>query len=142
MIVRVYCESDGHARPGNDAKRRAQVATFSRQDGGRWQAPPAFTAHQRREIKNALAPSRRDGESDLEFALRTASKGAKPETFQGILQGVPPDEFGMRRRYRLKCEMCGTTVPARLEKLERLLDQLTAKGVSEISLTALAARLR
>lgn len=47
-----------------------------------------------------------------------------------------------RQRYRFHCPLCGTTVPAREEKLFPILDGLRTAGLFEVSLSGLAATLR
>lgn len=47
----------------------------------------------------------------------------------------------VRVRYNLECD-CGVTVPARSENLYPILDMLAAANKTDISLRALAARLR
>lgn len=47
-----------------------------------------------------------------------------------------------RKRYNLRCEVCGVTVPVRDERLQPILDTAHAAGVHSLALTALSTRLR
>ncbi len=139
--IRVYCDAN-HVRPKGEGVRRSEVAFFFREPDGEWLAGPAFSARHLAAVRQQEVVEV-EGESALDRALRTASKGDKPESFQGVSQGVPPTDAGaLRHRYRLECELCHRTVTARGEKLQALLDRLAQGGVSEISLAALAPRLR
>lgn len=50
--------------------------------------------------------------------------------------------MGGWNRYRLRCDLCGVTVPVREDKLFPVLDTLSANGVLSITLAGLAAILR
>jgi hypothetical protein len=52
----------------------------------------------------------------------------------------PP--FTVRHRYRLSCNECGRVVPVRWDRLNPILDQCHAGGVSELSLGGLEGILR
>ncbi len=139
--IQVYCEAN-HVRPKREGLRRAEVALFSRVLDDQWLADPAYSARHSAAVRQQEVVEV-EGESAFARALRTANKGDKPESFQGVRQGVPPTDAGaLRYRYRLECELCKMTVIARGEKIQALLDRLARAGVSEISLAALGARLR
>ena len=68
------------------------------------------------------------------------------------VEGVSPRKHRQRediavrvkghKRYNLRCEVCGVTVPVRDERLQPILDTAHAAGVHSLALTAHATRLR
>ncbi len=143
--IKVYCDTN-HVRPKREGVLRTEVAFFSRGLDGQWSAAPAFSARHSAAAEQETARQEAievEGESAFERALRFANKGDKPESFQGLRQGVPLTDAGaLRHRYRLECELCHLTVPARGEKVQAVFDRLAQEGVSEVRLADLAPILR
>lgn len=57
-------------------------------------------------------------------------------------QDLSLDMNSARVRFGLKCGKCSTSVAARRENIEPIFDKLAAAGIREVSLTAIAARLK
>ena len=64
---------------------------------------------------------------------------ARPHAFKGIR--IAEQRLPGRTRYKLPCDLCGRSVVVRAERMHPVLDKLAEGGVSEISLTGLAAIL-
>ncbi|OBI83974.1 hypothetical protein [Mycobacterium sp. E740] len=63
-----------------------------------------------------------------------------PSIMTTLTDDAPVQRGGARIRWEFRCD-CGTTVPARREKLIPVLDTLAANGIAHISLAGLAASL-
>jgi hypothetical protein len=152
QFVRIYCEAERHRRPGEAGPvRRSEVRSLYRdRPDSCWKEVELRSARQRADIA-AAGQQGVDGATLLDFAdllRRMPPKADRPEAYQGVRSGVPPDadQDGfpvLRGRWAFECRLCGrrSRLVVRDEKLQAVLDQLAAAGVFEIALGGLATRL-
>jgi len=124
--VAIYCEDVGHLRQGESVPRKAVLAHVL--VGGRYGVVEVTRLHGRliRRIPSAEGLRRARGPSAPDLSEQDPGYG----------------HFGYGPRWRFECNLCSRTVPTHREKLRPILQKLVDAGVLEISLEALAARLR
>lgn len=128
-IVTVECLDSTHD------DRRTIVTSFVKIDGQGWRESAGSSARAKKEHQERLA---RNAPQTMREKLEAKYPADKPEAFQ--MRRVVGDPYG-RHRYRLECQLCGITVPAREEKLFPILDRLVEAGASSITLAVLRATL-
>jgi hypothetical protein len=117
--IEIYCDDASHPQRVSVHRLRGHWGTTS---GGRRVATSW--------VASGAALMGDDLQSDADMA-----------SIRDEIQRNPEHDPALRSRDDFRCDQCGTTVVVRSEKLSPVLDKLLFHGVSEISLTALQARL-
>ena len=128
--VEVYCQEWSHA------EKRWEIASFKQIRPGRWVMSPGRFGSGKRLRQPGDTRARIDRATDT----RIDTEEHRVKDAAGETRLRKTDET--RNRYNLRCAKCDLSVPCRSETLDSILATLAAAGVSEISLAALAARVR
>ena len=125
MTKTVYCD---------DSHERWDAATFLRSPAGPWIMAPIPGRRERVDARAVF---------DLHTGRRLSRAEAK-YVESGLILTNSAAEFAARYRFRynLYCDKCGLNVPARGEHLAPILDTLAKHNIPDITLTALAGRVR
>lgn len=124
--VRIVCDAQSHA-PRVRHVRRFSVVTFTDFEDGETHVTP-------------LANKRGD---DAEANVALDGDERIPDSERFGTSTIAPSErsWDARRRYALKCDLCGLNVTLRHETAEQRMTALVAANVSRVTLSALAATL-
>lgn len=159
--VRIVCHAPGEP---HDSRGRTNVATFQRLrepglDGLHWRTVDVRKRPGRRasELERIIGTTRPNGEAVLTPAgdVLTGARRGRTRSVYAAMAGFDVDRGGsgdMRDRedaearayaeslrgsravVTLRCRLCGRSVPARAERLERLLDEAVARGYDRLTL--------
>lgn len=158
--VRIICNAPGEP---HDSRGRTNVTTFQRLpeaglDGLHWRTVDVTKRPGRRasDLERMIGTARPDGEAVLTPAgdVLTGARRGRTRSVYAAISGFDVDRGGSgavreldadalayaeslrgsRAVVTLRCRLCGRSVPARGERLERLLDEAVARGYDRLTL--------